>query len=86
MEANADGLNPLTMSLKASVTSQAKIGITPMAAHDRVCSEAPNIEPALYAKTSGPPTSPSTFDKFADFGAGEAQICGAQFTQLALTA
>src|SRR5919204_880134 len=55
-----EGLNPLTMSQMASVTSQAKIGITRMAAHDKVCSEMPNILAVLNAKTSGPPTSPST--------------------------
>src|SRR4051794_33694804 len=46
-EASASALNPLMMSQKASVTSQAKIGTTPIAAHDKICSETPNIRAAL---------------------------------------
>ena len=42
-EAIADGLKPLTMSRMARLTSQAKIGITPMTAHDAICAEMPNI-------------------------------------------
>jgi hypothetical protein len=46
-EANVDALNPLTMSQRASVTSQAKMGTTAMATHPGMDAERPNRRAVL---------------------------------------